>query len=78
MTDGLVMLRWRLLGRRSSWAARSLGARPAWMFTVPATLARTGQRPLLHLADHHPWAEVVHDADARLRAWTAGPVPAPG
>jgi hypothetical protein len=48
------------------------------MFTVPATLARTGQRPLLHLADHHPWAEVVHDADARLRAWTAGPVPAPG
>ncbi len=48
------------------------------LFTVPATLARTGRRRLLHLAEHHPWAAVVNDAVLRLRALTAGPVPAPG
>jgi hypothetical protein len=51
--------------------------RTRW-FTVPATLVRIGRRRLLHLADHHPWAVVVPDAVARLRALTAGPVAAPG
>ena len=35
-------------------------------------------RRLLHLADHHPWAAVVHDAVARLRTLTTAPVAAPG
>jgi hypothetical protein len=48
------------------------------LFTVPATLARTGRRRLLHLAEHHPWAAVVHDAVTRLRALIAGPTTAPG
>ena len=37
------------------------------VFTVPAELARTGRRVLLHLA-RSPWAELVADAVARLRA----------
>jgi hypothetical protein len=41
-------------------------------------LARTGRRRLLHLAEHHPWATVVHDAVTRLRALNAGPMAAPG
>ncbi len=45
---------------------------------VPATLARTGRRRLLHLTDHHPWAITVSDAIARLRALATGPAPAPG
>lgn len=32
------------------------------LFTVPATLARTGRRRLLHLTEHHPWATTVTDA----------------
>jgi hypothetical protein len=57
------------------WEPKRLRTR---LFTVPATLARTGRRRLLHLANHHPWAAVVHDAVLRLRALTDAPVPAPG
>jgi hypothetical protein len=57
------------------WEPKRLRTR---LFTVPATLARSGRRRLLHLAEHHPWATVVRDAVVRLRALTAGPVPAPG
>jgi hypothetical protein len=57
------------------WEPKRLRTR---LFTVPATLARTGRRRLLHLAEHHPWAAVVHDAVIRLRTLTAGPVRAPG
>ncbi|MDK3258182.1 IS1380 family transposase [Blastococcus capsensis] len=57
------------------WEPKRLRTR---LFTVPATLARTGRRRLLHLAEHHPWAVVVRDAVGRLRALTAGPVHAPG
>jgi hypothetical protein len=57
------------------WEPKRLRTR---LFTVPATLARTGRRRLRHLAEHHPWAAVVHDAVLRLRARTAAPVHAPG
>ena len=57
------------------WEPKRLRTR---LFTVPATLARTGHRRLLHLADHHPWAALVHDAAARLRALIAAPAAAPG
>jgi len=57
------------------WEPKRLRTR---LFTVPAQTARTGRRRLLHLADHHPWATLVHHAVARLRALTAAPVPAPG
>nr|WP_308123827.1 IS1380 family transposase [Modestobacter marinus] len=62
------------------WEPKRLRTR---LFTVPATLARTGRRRLLHLAEHHPWGAVVHDAVVRLRALIAGaliagPVAAPG
>jgi hypothetical protein len=56
------------------WEPKRLRTR---LFTVPATLVRTGRRRLLHLAEHHPWAAVVHDAILRLRALTTGPAPAP-
>jgi hypothetical protein len=56
------------------WEPKRLRLR---LFTVPATLARTGRQRLLHLADHHPWAATVTDAIAQLRALTAGPAPAP-
>ena len=38
------------------------------LFTIPAALARTGRRVLLHLAERSPWARLVADATARLRA----------
>jgi Transposase DDE domain group 1 len=57
------------------WEPKRLRLR---LFTVPATLARTGRRRLLHLADHHPWAATVTDAIRRLRALTDTPAPAPG
>ena len=57
------------------WEPKRLRTR---LFTVPAALARTGRRRLLHLAEHHPWATVVHDAITRLRASNAGPMTAPG
>ncbi|TQN43618.1 DDE family transposase [Blastococcus colisei] len=57
------------------WEPKRLRTR---LFTVPATLARTGRRRLLHLAEHHPWAAVVRDAIVRLRDLLGGPVAAPG
>ncbi|GAA5650315.1 hypothetical protein Gobs01_01693 [Geodermatophilus obscurus DSM 43160] len=48
------------------------------LLTVPTTLAGTGRRRLLHLADHHYWAVVVYDAVVQLRALTTGPMLAPG
>ncbi len=57
------------------WEPKRLRTR---LFTVPATLARTGRRRLLHLAEHHPWATAVHDAVARLRALIADPTAASG
>ncbi len=38
------------------------------LFTVPATLARTGRRVLLHLSQRAPWAILVRQAITRLRA----------
>ena len=57
------------------WEPKRLRTR---LFTVPATLVRTGRRRLLHLADHHPWAAAVHDAVRRLRDLIAAPTAAPG
>jgi hypothetical protein len=52
------------------WEPKRLRTR---LFTIPATLARTGRRRLLHLADHHPWATIVSDAVTRLRDLTTTP-----
>jgi len=41
------------------------------LFTVPAAIARTGRRLLLHLSDRAPWAHLVRDAINALRALTA-------
>jgi hypothetical protein len=57
------------------WEPKRLRTR---LFTVPATLARSGRRRLLHLADHHPWAAVVTDAIGRLRALLLPAATAPG
>jgi DDE family transposase len=57
------------------WEPKRLRTR---LFTVPATLARTGRRQLLHLAGHHPWATAVTDAIARLRTLPSAPIAAPG
>ena len=38
------------------------------LFTVPAALARTSRKVLLHLANRSPWAGLVTDAMTRLRA----------
>jgi Transposase DDE domain group 1 len=57
------------------WEPKRLRTR---LFTVPATLAATGRRRLLHLAGHHPWAAAVHAAVLRLRTFTTGPAHAPG
>ncbi|MDP9462098.1 MAG: IS1380 family transposase [Actinomycetota bacterium] len=51
------------------WEPKRLRTR---LFTVPATLARSGRRRILHLADHHPWAAVVRDGLQRLRDLGAG------
>ena len=50
------------------WEPKRLRLR---LFTVPATLARTGRRVLLHLAARAPWADLVTTAVHRLRALTA-------
>ena len=47
------------------WEPKKLRLR---LFSTPAVLARTGRQVLLHLADHSPWARLVADAIARLRA----------
>ena len=46
------------------WEPKRLRLR---LFTVPAALARTGRRVLLHLAEKAPWAQLVADALHRLR-----------
>jgi len=38
------------------------------LFTVPATIARTGRQVRLHLATKAPWADLVNDPVHRLRA----------
>ncbi len=47
------------------WEPKRLRLR---LFAVPATLAHTGRRVLLHLANHNPWADLVRDGVHRLRA----------
>ncbi len=47
------------------WEPKRLRLR---IFTVPAVLARTGRRILLHLAEKAPWAQLINDALQRLRA----------
>lgn len=47
------------------WEPKRLRLR---LFTIPAALARTGRRILLHLATKAPWAELSIDALRRLRA----------
>jgi len=47
------------------WEPKRLRLR---LFTIPATLARTGRRALLHLSARAPWADVLTTAIARLRA----------
>jgi len=43
------------------------------LFTIPATIARTGRRVRLHLAAKAPWADLLDTAVQRLRAVTAAP-----
>ena len=57
------------------WEPKRLRTR---LFTVPATLARSGRRRLLHLADHHPWTVTVADGVGRLRDLLTGPAAVPG
>lgn len=47
------------------WEPKRLRLR---LFTVPATLARTGRRVLLHLTARAPWADLALTAALRLRA----------
>ena len=47
------------------WEPKRLRLR---LFTIPATLARTGRRALLHLSARAPWADVLTTAITRLRA----------
>ena len=49
------------------WEPKRLRLR---LYTVPAALASTGRRILLHLAKKAPWAQLVTDAWHRLRALT--------
>lgn len=37
------------------------------IFTIPATVARSGRQVLLHLNQNAPWADLLHDAVHRLR-----------
>ena len=50
------------------WEPKRLRLR---LFTVPAALAHTGRRVLLHLTARAPWANLVATAVHRLRALTA-------
>ena len=47
------------------WEPKRLRLR---LFTIPAAIARTGRRLLLHLATKAPWAQLAADAAQRLRA----------
>lgn len=50
------------------WEPKRLRLR---LFTVPAAIARTGRRVLLHLAARATWADLVAIAVHRLRALAA-------
>jgi len=50
------------------WEPKRLRLR---LFTVPATLARTGRRVLLHLTAKAPWTHLVRQGITRLRALAA-------
>jgi len=52
------------------WEPKRLRLR---LFTVPATLARTGRRILLHLASKAPWAQLANEGTTRLRTLHAAP-----
>jgi len=52
------------------WEPKRLRLR---LFTIPATIAHTGRRVLLHLAAKAPWADLLDTAVQRLRALTAAP-----
>ncbi|QGH68698.1 IS1380 family transposase [Pseudactinotalea sp. HY158] len=52
----------------SRWEPKNLRLR---LFTIPATLARTGRRALLHLAEHAPWTHLAALAITRLRRLAA-------
>lgn len=45
------------------------------LFNVPAVLARTGRRVLLHLAAKSPWTQLVDIAVARLTLSPSGRSP---
>ena len=47
----------------SRWEPKRLRLR---LFTIPATLAHTARRVILHLSDRAPWADVAVDAINRL------------
>ena len=38
------------------------------LFTIPATVARTGRRVVLHLSNRSPWADLACSGLARLGA----------
>ena len=38
------------------------------LFTLPATIARTGRQVRLHLASKAPWVDLVNEGVRRLRA----------
>jgi len=46
------------------WEPKSLRLR---LYSIPATLARTARRALLHLADKAPWAHLALQGITRLR-----------
>lgn len=50
------------------WEPKRLRLR---LFTIPATIARSGRRTLLHLAEKAPWADHAIEAIRRLRQLAA-------
>lgn len=52
------------------WEPKRLRLR---LFSIPATIARTGRRTILHLSDRARWADVAIAAITRLRALPAAP-----
>jgi hypothetical protein len=41
------------------------------LLTIPATIARTGRRVILHISDRHRWADTVVTALTTLRGLPA-------
>ncbi|MEE6289275.1 transposase, partial [Georgenia sp. MJ173] len=50
------------------WEPKRLRLR---LFTIPATIARSARRVVLHLADQAPWARLAAGAITRLRQLAA-------